>query len=478
MRPSVMFYTLCTSLMLAGCSQPDALSTNQLVDNTFNYNEQDFIPNDDPLPEGINQRPIVGVKKVLVSVIHWQDGDTLNKPLIEKHTISTDPDSLRSYILAASLGKLTLDGQVISFTSGPRPDACKSGGDKFSLATAEGVKAAQANGLDPSSFDYLINVIDCGGGGSALTPGRVMGVYGQAESPHVYKHEFGHNLGYAHGNTYTRCPKNSETVSAPTDCRTVGYGDTGDSVSGGGTLYPAFNRWYSGWLDASQAVTVKSTGIYSLGVLGTSGPQLYLIERPGNGTRTRNFLSLEFRRPTFFDNFPPNDNRVTGVWARFSTLVYYSSYMINTQLDGTPETATTADPTLQPGRTLVDDVANFKVQTCQTRSNGASFAVALNGETLPACNAPYLRAPAEDAKTPVRPVFSGSSTEPSSDISVVDAHYPGRVLASTKSDIQGQWSVPANIDLEPGEMLIKVGQSTQGKPIVWGDTRRIHVMGR
>lgn len=468
MRPSVLFYTLCTSLMLAGCSLPDGLSTDQLVDNSFNYNEQDFVPNDDPLPDGINQRPIVGVKKVLVSVIHWQDGDTLNKPLIEKHTISTDPDSLRSYILAASLGKLTLDGQVISFTSGPRPDTCKSGGNKSSLAAAEGVKAAQANGLDPSSFDYLINVIDCGGGGSAVQPGRVMGIYGQAGSPHVYKHEFGHNLGYAHGNTYTRCPKNSETVSAPTDCHTVGFGDTGDSVSGGGTLYPAFNRWYSGWLDASQAVTIKSTGIYSLGALGTSGPQLYLIERPGNGTRTRNFLSLEFRRPTFFDNFSPNDNRVTGVWARFSTLVYYSSYMINTQLDGTPETATTADPTLQPGRTLVDDAAGITVHVCATTSSDTEklISVGINGEKPPSCSSstPVLLTPKNGAIVDQNSLFSGygglSPIPLALNLEKDGKHTIIRVLQG----VAGKWEFKFNSPLEPGDYKVTLHQFPNSTP--------------
>jgi hypothetical protein len=467
------------SITLAGCMLSETPS-NSPPFKDFEYGESDAIPNELPLPnEGINQRPVTGVKTVLVSVVHWQDGDSLNDPLIEKHTLSDDPDSLRSYILAASQGKLTLNGQVITYTSGPRPEICKSGTPMpMSLATSEGDKAARANGLDPAKFDFLINLIDCGGAGSALQPGRIIGVYGQSLSPHVYKHEFGHSLGYAHGSTYIKCPKDGETVSAPEGCTTVGYGDTGDSVSGGGTLYPAFNRWYSGWLDEVQATTIKTTGLYRLGVLGSGNPQLYLIERPGNGARTRNYLSLEYRKPTTFDNFPPEDNRVTGVWARYSTLVYYSSYMVNAQLDGTPETATTSDPTLQPVRTLVDDDAKIKVRVCSTETTGASIAVSVDGETLPACETPLISSPLQGAVTGPFPIFSGRSLLPGATVTVISNGNPGDVLATTMVDALGHWSVRSNKELRRGTRWIQAGESLQGLPSKWSEGRSFHVIDR
>jgi hypothetical protein len=383
--PKVLLFV---ALVLTGCSQSDGPVSNAPPLSGFGYEERDAIHDDVPLPKGgLYQRPIVGVKKVLVSVVHWQDGDTLNDALIQKHTLSHDPDSLRSYILAASLEKLTLDGTLISSTSGPRPDLCKSGSPfPMSLALAEGEKAAKAAGLDPDDFDYLINVIDCGGGAAAFSPGRIMGVYGQSDSPHVYKHEFGHNLGYAHGATYTRCPKQEDTVKTPLGCTETGYGDTGDTVSGGGTLYPAYNRWWSGWLDETQAVTISHTGLYRLGVLGRSDPQLYLINVPADST-TVTHLSLEYRKPTPYDNFPPTDNRVTGVWARYSSKVYYNSKMVNRQVDATPQTPTTTDPTLQPGQTLKDDTAGITVHVCDApvSDSGISISVGIKGETPPTC---------------------------------------------------------------------------------------------
>ncbi|KPU58309.1 putative lipoprotein [Pseudomonas fluorescens] len=472
MRPLTFSLMLCAAVILVGCAQPDGSSSGHMAEDNFAYDERDAIPNDIPLPKpGVNQRPIVGVKKVLVSVVNWQGENTLNKPLVEKHTLSTDPDSLRSYVLAASNGKLTLDGQVISYTSGPRPDLCKSGAPfPYALAQSEGEKAAKAQGLDPAKFDYLINVIDCGRGAIADMPGRIMGVFYSTLNPFVYKHEFGHNLGYNHGKSYTKCPKSGDTVLAPAECTTIENGDTGDTVSGGRTLYPANNRWYSGWLDSSQAAIIESTGLYRLGVLGREGPQLYLINRHSSSPSQ---LALEYRKPTPFDNFPPTDNRVTGVWIRYTTM---ERWIDNVQLDGTPETVSTADPTLQPGRTLVDDSARIKV--CSADATGASVAVSINAEALPDCDTPYISSPAQSSVVGILPVFSGSSSLSDTAVTVITAGNPGDVLATTKTDARGQWSVRSGKELKRGTRYVQAGQSLQGQPIKWSKASSFHVIER
>ena len=428
---------LCVPLILAGCTQYDgALSTPKSFDE-FAYDARDAIPNDVPLPDPRSgQRPVVGVKKFLVSVIHWQDGDALNDSLIQHHTVSSDPDSLRSYILAASGGKLTLDGRMISYKSGPRPDMCKSGSPMpISLATSEGEKAARASGLDPASFDYLINVIDCGGYASAYMPGRIMGVYGQAGSPHVYKHELGHNLGYNHGYTYTQCSKEGNVVHAPAGCKTVLYGDSGDSVSGGGTLYPANNRWYSGWLDTSQAAVIGRTGLYRLGVLGRAGPQLYLIDRPGLAPAQ---IALEYRKPTPYDKFPVSDNRVNGVWVRYTNM---AGSLLNTQVDGTPETASTADPTLLPGKILKDETAGITVKVCSTSSDGATIAVSVKNEAMPGCvpPPPYIGNPG-NAYNPIS--FSGMGS-PGAEIFLSCKYQGHETKLNTRVETTGEWRVAA-----------------------------------
>lgn len=451
MRKTVMF---CVASILAGCMQPDGRF------NDVMYDERDAIPTDVPLPKpGVNQRPVVGVKKVLVSVVHWQGENVLNTPLIEKHTLSTDPDSLRSYILAASNGKLTLEGQVISYTSEhPRPELCNApSSQRISLATYVGAEAAQAHGLDPANFDFLINVINCGGGASAFRPGRIMGIYGQAGSPHVYKHELGHNLGYAHGNTYTKCPKEEDIVTAPTECTVIGYGDSGDSVSGGGTLYPANNRWYSGWLDNKQVAVIERSGLYRLGVLGQEGPQLYLINRPGLAPAQ---LALEYRKSTPFDNFPPTDNRVNGVWVRYTNM---AGFVQNTQLDATPETASTADPTLTLGKVLKDEAAKISVAVCAAPATAAVIAVAVNGEPLPGCrmslSPPTIQTPVAGAPATPNPiVFSGTSL-PGAWIAVSYRKLGDNwTLSRVTADATGHWEAPLP-SLPAGKYNGKVNQA-------------------
>ncbi|MGY2186681.1 transposase [Pseudomonas sp. SDO5591_S426] len=463
MRRKVLFFI---PLILAGCAQPDGPSTNQSPSNDFLYDERDAISSETSLPiPSIDQRSVVGTRRVLVSVIHWQDGDALNKNLIEKHTLSTDPDSLHSYVLAASYGKLSLTGRVIEYTSGPRPDICKGGTPlPMSLATAEGNKAALAHGLLPSSFSYLINIIDCGGSASAYVPGRIIGVYGQSASPQVYKHEFGHNLGYSHGQTYTNCPRDGETVEAPTGCTTIPYGDTGDSVSGGGTLYPASNRSYSGWLDKSQSAVIERSGLYRLGVLGQVGPQLYRINRTG---LTPSQIALEYRKPTIYDDFPPTDNRVNGVWVRYTTI---ASSLVNTQLDGTPETASTTDPTLVKGKTLDDVTAGITVKMCTSDPSGATVSVAVNRETAPDCDQPMpqpvTQAPAPQAIVGTTPVFSGHG-EPGAKISIRVFKNLTVLQFATIVDAQGAWSVPASAELSTGEHSFSTQQSINFRMSAW-----------
>ncbi|WP_130932011.1 transposase [Pseudomonas sp. Sample_24] len=454
-----MISILLATTLLAGCSQTSPVISNRSSFGEFAYSERDVIPNDTSPPT--TQGHVIGPKKVLISVINWQGESTLDAALIEKHTLSTDPDSLRSYILAASGGKLVLTGQVIRQVSGPRPELCKSGIPyPFSLATAEGEKAAQAHGLKTADFDFLINVIDCGGFASAHLWGRIMGVYGQAKSPFIYRHEFGHNLGYGHGSTYTKCPKTDSVVSAPTDCVTTGYGDSGDPVSGGSTLFPAKNRWFSGWLDEHQAGFIERSGLYRLGVLGSSGPQLYVINRPGLDPAQ---LTLEFRKPTRFDGFPADDNRVTGVWARYSNA---RGALYNTQLDGTPETATMADPTLQMGKVLKDQTAGITIKVCSASDTGATVSVALNGQLQPSCLIgvlpPSIATPAVGAPAAHNPiVVSGKSLPGAIVAGFCDADIPAKGSedsgVETVANVNGEWKLTCPT-LSPGKHTLYVRQ--------------------
>ncbi len=414
------------------------------------YDPDDMVISTDPelLTPSI-KRPITGVQKVLLVVGHWSGEPGLDSGKIAEQTFSTHWNSLRSYILAASGNKLKLEGTQIEADFGPKPATCSASG-----SLDAGRKAARAQNIDPAGFPFLFVAVPCGGGAIATVPGNWIWVKGMPGSPHTWKHEFGHNLGYPHGGTYTKCPVSNDVVQAPEECSPVGYGDTGDSVSGGGTLYPAINRWFSGWLDDSQAAVISKTGLYRLGVLGKEGPQLYMINRPTEPQ----LIALEYRQPTPFDEFSPNDNRVTGVWIRYSSL---NGTVRNVQLDASPETATTNDPTLQPGRTLEDATAKIKIKVCATDKAGASLAIAINGQGLPYCTTtvvpPLVMTPEQNATTTLKPLITGTA-RPGATIKVAEAATPETFFATAIADVQGRWSITPPTDRPSGPNALVLRQ--------------------
>ncbi|QXH63064.1 zinc-dependent metalloprotease [Pseudomonas azerbaijanorientalis] len=364
---------------------PYLIATTMAYANTPDAMDDDAILTDIPLPKaGVNQRPVVGEKTVLLVATHWLDSKEVDMRKLYADTASEEPGSYSDYLKQSSMGKLTLKWTTISVRiDKPYPQ-------NFSGALSDAEEAALKQGYDQKSYDYFFVLENSVSGGQAYMPGRALIVRGQYKGHHrgghyIWAHEFGHNLGFNHGETYTKCPKDNDTVFAPDQCEiapAIPATDTGDPVSQGRGLYPANYRWYASWLDNSQVAVIERSGLYRLGVLGQSGPQLYLINRTGLTPRQ---IALEYRQPTHYDNFPPTDNRANGVWVRYTTM---GGTVKNLQLDATPETATTSDPTLQPGRTLVDDSAKIKVKVCSTDTSGASIAVSVGGETLPDCDPP------------------------------------------------------------------------------------------
>ncbi|EJM42362.1 hypothetical protein PMI26_03088 [Pseudomonas sp. GM33] len=355
------------------------IATTMAYANAPDAVNNDAILTDIPLPEtGVDQRPVVGEKTVLLIATHWQDSKGIDMQKLYADTASEQPGSLSDYIRQASMGKLTFKWTTTTVRiPTPYPG--------WATAIREAAEEALKQGHDFKQYDFFMVIENGPGGGQAWMPGSSLIVRGQYGGHYLWAHEFGHNLGFNHGETYTKCPKDNDTVFAPDQCEikpAIPATDTGDPVSQGRGLYPANYRWYAGWLDNSQVAVIERSGIYRLGVLGQSGPQLYLINRTGLTPRQ---IALEYRQPSYYDNFPPTDNRVNGVWVRYTNI---GGTVSNIQLDATSETATTSDPTLQPGRTLVDDSAKIKVKVCSTDTSGASIAVSVGGETLPDCDPP------------------------------------------------------------------------------------------
>ncbi|KAF2392999.1 hypothetical protein FX983_00960 [Pseudomonas frederiksbergensis] len=456
-----------------------ACTAQNLSTTTSPEQRSDAVITNTPLPQaGVNQRPVTGVKTALLVAAHWQGDRELDMQQLYDSSFSANPRSLSDYLLKASGGKLILRGTTITarFTDPVPPE-----GYDGEMADAE--KAARAQGYEPDQYDYFFVVHDDGvGGAQASMPGRDIVIREQPYAGHfLWAHEFGHNLGFSHepkfagGNggtfdTYVNCPSNGTDVVAPLGCSVKRYGDSGDPVQGSRSiqsLFPANYRWYAGWLDASQMALISRSGLYRIGALGGPGPQLYLINRGSTSANDPEQIALEFRQPVPpYDNFAPTDNRVTGVWIRYTSM---GNRVDNVQVDGTPLTASTDDPTLQPGRTLTDVSAKLKIHVCSADTKGATVAVAVNNEALPTCtpalNIAWVLKPSSQQQVGYRPFVSG--TGPSGTTVIIETARPSgerEVVGTAIVRADGSWSAQIDHDLSPGPQRLSVHLTNPGSP--------------
>ena len=441
----------------------------------------DAIPTNLPLPQaGVNQRPVVGERKVLLVATHWQGSGEIDMQKLYAETASEQPGSIGDYIRQASMGKLTLKWTTLTARiAEPYPG-------NFNITMQRVMEAAKQQGYDPKLYDYFFIFMREAIGGEAQMPGNRLIVGGSGYGHFIWAHEFGHNLGFNHGKIYTKCRQANDTVFAPDHCEVINPipytktpTDSGDPVNSGMGLFPANYRWYAGWLDKSQAAVIERSGLYRLGVLGQSGPQLYLINRTG---LTPSQIALEFRRPTHYDNFPPTDNRANGVWVRYTTT---DRVVTNIQLDATPESATTVDPALQPGKVLKDDTAGITVRVCTTSADGATVAIAINGETSPPCPViglpllpPGIQTPASGAPATPNPVTFQGTSIPGAGITLsytMSSKNSKSSIETTTADATGVWRITLP-SLPPGifnaGVIQEAGNSTSLINFRWFEVAR------
>lgn len=450
MRLLTLLLMLGAAVIQGGCVRPPSDYTSL---------DPGAILSNEPLPKpGVNQRPVTGTKKVLLVVGQWTGQPALNKDALWAQSLSPqEKTSLRNYITDVSGGKLTLDGEMITAAFGTKPAKC----DNLDAVTKPAEDAARAQGLNPDSYDYLFIAASCDGPllSSARTSGRTLGIYRQPANTNTWIHRFGNNLGFLQALTYTTCPELAGRVEAPERCKTIEATDYGDPVSGGtDALYPAIYRWYAGWLDGTQVAQVQHSGFYRLTALGTAGPQTYLIDRSAAGPKQ---IAVEVRQPgQTWDKFPAGDNRITGVWTRYTNM---GTYAQNFQVDGTPQTSSTIDPTLTAEKQLVDKEAGITVKVCTVKEGlGATLSVGVKGEVPPACNStlpkPVVTSHSNGDVVDSGPRFSGTS-RPGAIIFVVAYKGLEPVAAgSVVANARGEWSTPLGKALSAGPHTVYVTQ--------------------
>ncbi|MEV6108870.1 hypothetical protein AB0M28_29830, partial [Streptomyces sp. NPDC051940] len=323
-------------------------------------------------------RSVTGQKRALVMATHWNDAAPADPAAVEQAVLGSGYPSLRSYLQEVSGGQLDLTGDMLTGVDlGARPTGCDS-----TAIRAAATAAAQARGVDPASYDYLLVDISrtsaCAWEGLASMPGNWILSNGVGYKTWMWTHEFGHNLGFTHSDTLKSCPVSGSTVLVGASCTVAGGDDPTDTMGGGGMhLYPVDYRQFAGWIPDAQVPKLSASGAYQLGVLGESGVQEYRIPR-GDGS----YLSLEYRRATPpYDDYAAGDPLVNGVIVR---IVSSGSTVHNRLVDATPATATTDDAPLPVGGVLADEVASAGVRVCSVGTSGADLRVSVAGTTPPA----------------------------------------------------------------------------------------------
>ncbi|MFJ4351445.1 hypothetical protein ACIPZ5_11110 [Pseudomonas sp. NPDC089428] len=417
------------------------------------------------------QHPLRGLQRVLLVIGHWDNGETTDPDVQWSQLFGEDPESLKSWVKASSEGQLELqpvsvpasireagtaaaagNAQMLIANFGKRPPGNCDYSDMLSRAR----EAATEAGIQTSAYDFLFVAVKCQGGALADVPGRTIVTFGQGGSPHVWRHEFGHNLGTSHPGMYYDCPLIEGIIQAPDHCTVRSTYDPGDPTGGGITYYPAVTRMFADWLDKSRFAALTGTGLYRLANLGDAGPQLYLYRKPSD----KRFITFEYRR----DDETPEKS---GIWVRYSAI---GGSIKSTLLNARPKANARdqAAPQFTAGQLFEDKVAQLKVKVCTT-DDAATLAVAMNSAELPACNkiaAPALLTPAPGGISTTYPVFSGTGI-PGAEIKVVKSQAPETVIATTQVDAHGNWSVLPYSELPQGGYSVSVRQHIEDAASSW-----------
>lgn len=431
-----------TSSPIAQTLPPGATTSGALGDNAL------------PLTPSV---PVTGKQRVLLVIGKWADGSTTDPDVQWNQVFGANKESLRSWTLASSYGRLQLDPvetangrKMLIADFGPRPAGNCNHGDLQARGRDAAVKANLSD-----DYDYLFVAAKCQGGAVATVSGRTISLFGQGGSAHVWRHEYGHNLGTHHPDMYINCPLSMAGLKVPEGCAVKPTKDPGDPTGGGATHYPGITRAFAGWLAPSEYGLLTATGLYSLANLGSAGPQLYVFQSPHD----KRFISIEYRKDVAS---PAN----SGVWVRYSNVrSSVKSILVNANVADTVGNP----PQFKAGQTLHDAQAGLRVNVCSTGSD-ATLAVALGNDALPACTGvavAALQTPGAGSTATQYPLFSGTGI-PGAQVRIAQSHNPGNILATTRVDARGKWQVLSEKVLPTGRYSVSTQQVLDGRVSSWG----------
>lgn len=235
------------------------------------------------------------------------------------NTLWLNENSMDGMFREASLGQLGFEPDTnndgVPDIFGPFSLNETAAGCGFSNWATKAEEQAVAQGIDLSQYQHRIFVLpysnelpDCRWSGVAnvgCSSGSCRSWIAEGESPMVFAHELGHNLGMAHAGAD---PENDGQINAS-------YGDYSD-VMGLSRRWHKFNAAHidqMGWYDAfpGRLTNITESGTYQMAVLGSNSdsiPEILKIQKPDSNE----YYYLSYRDRIGYD-FGLTDGYLNGV---------------------------------------------------------------------------------------------------------------------------------------------------------------------
>ena len=321
-----------------------------------------------------------GTKRIAVLLVNFTN-DTAQPwtTAAVRGVVFDNPGSVAAYYQDASVGQLTLSGDVYGWLTIPDDNA----GCDYSGWGGLARTAATNAGVNLSNYTNVVyawpSASSCAWAGLAYLPGRDSFINGSM-SLRVVGHELGHNFGVHHASTLN-CTAGGTRVTLGGTCTANEYGDP-FTIMGSASTYH-HNNWHRAQFGWMSMQTVSSSGTYTLAPAESSSTAVSRLLRVARGDGT--YLNLEFRQPGgAFETFSSSSAVANGVSVRIAPET--STLVQSKLLDLTPGTATFLDAALAVGSSFTDQVANVTISTIAVSPLGASVSIQFGtppGDTTP-----------------------------------------------------------------------------------------------